>query len=173
MTKMVDDTRAEPLGFARSLIEGWALVGGLLLLAVVAIDAYSIIAGAVWGRPFPGDFELTEMGTAIAAFCFLPYCQMIGANVSADIFTMKASPKAIAVMGLVASLIALGFSGILVWRMSAGLIDYRRYEEFTGILQIPIWWAFVPVVISLCLLVVASLMTLSETKSAFKRTRKH
>ena len=83
---------------ARRIIEGWALCGGLVLLGVVGVNAYSILAGALVNRPFPGDFELTEMGTATAVFAFLPYCQLIGANVSADIFTMRAPAKAVAAM---------------------------------------------------------------------------
>lgn len=151
---------ARPKGLAHSIITGWALFGGLVLIAVVLINAWSIVSGAAFNKPFSGDFELTEMGAAIAAFCFLPYCQLVGANVSADIFTMNAGPRAVALMSLLAAIFAVVFAGFLLWRMSAGLMDYREYEEFTGILQIPIWWAFVPALISLVLLLWAALITL-------------
>ena len=153
---------ARPLGLARHVITGWALFGGVVLIGVVLVNAWSILAGALINRPFPGDFELTEMGTAIAAFCFLPYCQLVGANVSADIFTARAGPRAIAAMATFAGLIAIIFAGILLWRMSAGLQDYREYEEFTGILEIPIWWAFVPTMVSLGLLLIAAIITFAE-----------
>ena len=156
------EIEARPIGLARRLITGWALVGGCVLLAVVLVNAWSIISGALFNRPFPGDFELTEMGAAVAVFCFLPYCQMTGSNVSADIFTMRASKFSIALMSVFASFVALVFTAILFWRMSAGLSDYREYEEFTGILQIPIWWAFVPALISLFLLLIAAAITFYE-----------
>ena len=162
MQASADGNWARPIGLARSVIIGWALIGGVFLVGVVLVNIWSILAGALVNRPFPGDFELTEMGTAIAAFCFLPYCQLVGANVSADIFTMRAGPRAVAMMSVFAGLVALLFAGILLWRMSAGLQDYREYEEFTGILEIPIWWAFVPVLISLVLLLLASIITFSE-----------
>ena len=155
---------------ARSLITGWALMGGLVLVGVVLVNAWSILAGAIVNKPFPGDFELTEMGAAVAAFCFLPYCQLVGANVSADIFTMRAGPRAIAVMSVLASVIAVAFAAVLLWRMGAGLADYREYEQFTGILEIPIWWAFVPALISLALLVLASVITLVEAFGELART---
>lgn len=157
---------------ARLLIEIWALIGGVVLCAVVAVNAWSILAGWVMNRPFPGDFELTEMGTAIAIFAFLPYCQLTGANVSADIFTMRASPWQVALMSALAAVIACAFAVVLVWRMWAGLVDYRTYTEFTGILEIPIWWAFVPAIISLLLLVVAALITLSEAITALGTNRR-
>src|SRR3546814_14086731 len=68
---------------ARAAITAWALLGGLVLVAVVLINVLSVIGGVVW-RPFPGDFEMTEIGIAVAAFAFLPYCQLTGANVLSD-----------------------------------------------------------------------------------------
>ena len=156
---------------ARRLITAWALLGGLVLVGVVLINAWSILAGALVGKPFPGDFELTEMGAAVAAFCFLPYCQLAGANVSADIFTMRAGSRSVAAMSVLAAAIAVVFAAILLWRMSAGLLDYREYEQFTGILEIPIWWAFVPALVSLALLVLASVITLVEAFGEVARAK--
>ena len=104
---------ARPFGLAHLVIQGWAIFGGVILLAVVLVNAWSIFAGTAFNKPFPGDFELTEMGAAIAVFCFLPYCQLAGANVSADIFTMNAGPKAVAIMALFAALIGVCFSALL------------------------------------------------------------
>ena len=162
MSAVSFDSRAGIIFLARQAITVWALVGGLVLVGVVLVNAYSIITGVVFGKPFPGDFELTEMGTAIAAFCFLPYCQLMGSNVSADIFTMRAGPRAIAAMSILAAIIATSFSALLIWRMWFGLLDYREFVEFTGILEIPIWWAFVPALVSLVLLLCASLITLRD-----------
>ncbi|MBT6094457.1 MAG: TRAP transporter small permease [Rhodospirillaceae bacterium] len=161
MTKM--NGGAGLFSLARRVIAGWALFGGFVLVGVVLINAYSILAGHIINKPFPGDFELTEMGAAIAAFCFLPYCQLMGSNVSADIFTMRASPKAVAGMSVFAAVIATTFSGLMIWRMWHGFLDYQEYEEFTGILEIPLWWAFVPALISLALLLCAALMTLRNS----------
>ncbi|MCB1512000.1 MAG: hypothetical protein KDJ36_13950, partial [Hyphomicrobiaceae bacterium] len=62
-----------------------------------------------------------------------------------------------------------------LWRMGFGLADYRAHAEMTAILSIPLWWAFVPVLISLALLLTASLLTLSRAlarlRSAFTQER--
>ncbi|MET1414549.1 TRAP transporter small permease [Roseibium sp. HPY-6] len=147
------------VGAASRLITGWALLGGIVLLLVVAVNMVSII-GSMFGKPFPGDFELTEMGVAVAVFSFLPYCQLVGANVSADIFTSGASKRMIAFFTLLGSLIALGFAILLIWRMYFGMLDQREYDYTTTILQIPHWLAFIPILISLALLAVAAAVTL-------------
>ncbi len=149
--------------------ETWALFGGVILLAVVLVNAYSIAADIAIGKPFPGDFEITEVGVGIAAFCFLPYCQITGSNVSADIFTAHASRGTIAIMGWFAGVIALLFSTLLLWRMWDGFLSYREYEEVTGILSFPIWVAFIPCLLSLCLLVAACSMTLVDLYGTRRR----
>jgi len=140
-----------------------------LVVAVVLVNTYSIATGALINKPFPGDFELTQMGIGIAAFCFLPYCQLVGANVSADIFTSGAGPRTIALMSMFSALIAIFFSALLIWRMSVGLSDYIEYPEITGVLSIPLWWAFPPALFSLALLLIASCLNLRE---AFEDRRK-
>ncbi|NBS12362.1 MAG: TRAP transporter small permease [Gammaproteobacteria bacterium] len=142
------------------LIHGWALFGGFVLLAVVLMTTVSAFTGFVFATPFPGDFELTEMGVAVAAFAFLPYCQLTFSNVSADIFTQKAGPAVNRWLSRLGSLIALCFSVLLMWRMFEGLKDYQTYLETTTILQIPIWYAFVPTLASLALLALAAIVTM-------------
>lgn len=150
------------LDVVRRAAELWALAGGVLLLAVVLVNAGSLAGNIAFSQPFPGDFEIVEIGVAIAAFSFLPYCQVTGANVTADIFTAGASRRWQAIFALNASVIALVVAVILLWRMWLGLGDYRVYEEVTTVYQFPIWIAFVPILMSLALLVLASLTSLID-----------
>lgn len=148
---------------ASKLIEWWALTGGLLLLGIIFVVTFSVVRSALIGKPIAGDFELVEVGVAIAAFSFLPYCQLTGANVSADIFTAGASPRMIAFLGLIAGVLALGFAALLLWRMSAGLGDNLAYEQTTAIMGFPIWIAYIPILCSLFLLIIAAWITCVDT----------
>ena len=150
--------RAGLIGAARWVIQTWALLGGLVLLAVILVNVASVIGGMVW-RPFPGDFELTEVGVAVAAFAFLPYCQLTDSNVTADIFTAKAPGTLIVKFKLLAALVAFAFSLLLLWRMFEGMLSQKEYGYMTAILQFPIWIAFVPILISLALLAVAAFIS--------------
>ncbi len=132
------------------------------MLAIVLMNTWSVISLSALGFPVPGDFEMVQMGVAIAAFSFLPYCQLTGTNVTADIFTSRASPRWVALFALLAALVAVAFSVLLIWRMSDGLASYLEYEEVTTILNIPLWTAFPPILISLALLIVASAITVGQ-----------
>jgi TRAP-type C4-dicarboxylate transport system permease small subunit len=146
----------------RRMIELWALAGGLLLMEVVLVNVASLAGNIAFNQPVPGDFEIVEVGVAVSVFMFLPYCQITGANVTADIFTAWAGPRLLAVLAFIASVVALIVAVLLLWRMSNGLLDYRQYREVTTIYQFPIWYAFIPILISLALLVVSSLITLLD-----------
>lgn len=157
-----DIGRAGFSGAVYRLAVAWALLGGCVLTAVVLINVVTVLGG-MFNAPFPGDFELTEIGVAIAAFMFLPYCQISGANVTADIFTAKASPRLVAGFAVLASVVALGVSLLLLWRMQAGMIDQKTYGYFTAILQVPIWWGFLPILASLALLAVCACVSFYES----------
>jgi TRAP-type C4-dicarboxylate transport system permease small subunit len=149
-----------PGSLLRAAVTAWALAGGGLLVAVIAVNVLSVLGGAVLGRPFPGDFEITETGVAVAVFAFLPWCQLTGANVTADVFTSRTGPRLRAALGLAASATALAFSALLVWRMWFGLLDQKAYGYTTAILQFPHWIAFAAILASLVLLAAASAATL-------------
>lgn len=157
-----NEGRVGPKGLTHRLIEAWALLGGVFILAVVVIQSISVVTGA-FGHPLPGDFELTELGVAVGAFAFLPYCQLTGANVTADIFTSGLSRRWQAVLVFFSAIIALVFSAVMAWRTWIGAQDQFSYDYQTAILQIPIGYAFVPIVISLILVAVAAVVTLTES----------
>lgn len=160
--------RAGLSGLATSLIKVWAMLGGIVLLCVVAVNVFSVLGGIFW-KPFPGDFEMTEVGVAVAAFAFLPYCQLTGSNVSADIFTSGASPKTVAFLTLLGSIIAFFFSLLLMWRMYDGMLDQKAYNYITAILQFPHWIAYIPILISLALLAVASFLSARENIAQLRK----
>ena len=161
----------EPAGFLRRVVEAWALFGGVVLLAIALMTAWSATSGWLFGRPLAGDVELVEMLTAVSVFMFLPFCQITGANVTADLFTARAGPRTVALLTLLGALVALGFSLLLLWRMYEGLLDYRQYVETTTILKIPLWYAYLPVLASLVLLAAAALASVRDALRGLWRQR--
>lgn len=77
-------------------VVGWTYCGGVVLSVVVLLNTYSALAGFLFAKPFPGDVELTKMGIALAAFAFLPYCQITFSNISVSFFTFYASHRMLA-----------------------------------------------------------------------------
>ena len=145
--------------------EAVAVFGGAVLVVLTLITVWSIIgrqiAGSDWLRHIPpfswagpvtGDFELVEIGCAVAVFAFLPYCQIVGGNVLVDFFTAKAGPRLKAFLAAAGDAAFTLIAGMLTWRLVLGAEDLYRYRETTMVLRVPVWWGYVPAVAAMVLL---------------------
>lgn len=141
------------------LIRWWALGGGFITTGLAVMTAMSAISNLAFNKPFAADYELVKHFVAVVIFMFLPYCQLVGANVSVDIFTEGASARSKALMAILSSLLAMAFSLLLLRQMTYGLFSYLRYPEVTAVLKLPLWTAFPPILVSLLLLFVAASIT--------------
>ncbi len=150
-----------------AVIRWWALVGGVILAAIMLMTAGSALSSLFFNKPFEGDYEVTQHFVAIAVFSFLPYCQLTGANVTVDIFTEGASERAKAAMLAFSSLFAIVFSAMMLRQMSLGFASYVEYPETTAALHIPLWTAFPPALFSLALLLIAAVITLIQGVRGF------
>lgn len=149
----------------RRITAWWALGGGVLIMFVVAANAWSVVSDKVFATPLLGTYEIAQVGVAVAMFMFLPYCQITGANVTADIFTAGLSKRWQSVLTALGCALATGFAILLLWRMYFGLIDFQIYRETTTIYQFPHWIAFIPILISLALLVISAAVNFFEAAS--------
>ena len=142
-----------------------AILGGLSLLFVIVVIVYAIVARQAAGLDLDilpvltGDFELVELGAAVAIFAFLPYCQMVRANVAVDFFTQNASARMKAALDLLGNAIFAAIAIVILLQTHQGLLDKMRYMESTMVLRIPVWWGYVPAVAFLALLVAVTLYT--------------
>jgi TRAP-type C4-dicarboxylate transport system permease small subunit len=163
---------AKLIGFARLVIRYWALAGGIVLVALVAMTGTSAILNLLFNKPFPGDFEIVKHGVAIAAFAFLPYCQLSHANVTVDIFTERMGDRAKSLMVLLASIIAAVTALVLFRQMWLGMLDYIQYGEAMVSVPLKLWTAFPPALVSLVLLFIAALITAGESWIGVRRAEK-
>jgi TRAP-type C4-dicarboxylate transport system permease small subunit len=122
-----------------------AWFGALVLVAMALISVASITGRALTGlglAPVRGDFELVEAGTALAVFCFLPWCHLKNGHAAVDMlwhWYPRALQRALACG---ADLLMLVVWALLVWRMAVAMLEYRANGETTFILHMPVWWGY-------------------------------
>lgn len=132
-----------------------AVIGGIVLCAVVLMTCISIVGRALSGMglgPVLGDFELVEVGTALAVFCFMPWCTLVAGHATVDVFTnmlSRRSNRYLVAFWEVVMALTLCF---IAWRLYEGLLGKIRNGETSFLLQFPIWWAYgasmIPAVVS-------------------------
>jgi TRAP-type C4-dicarboxylate transport system permease small subunit len=151
---------ADPLGRAlHRLSAAFALFGGLVLVAIMLLSVASIAGRTALRRPIPGDFELVQVGCAVAVFAFLPWCQLRGGNIIVDFFTVRAPPLVRAGLDAVNALLLGAIFALIAWRMTFAAVELHSYNESTMVLRLPVWIGFVPAVLSCALLAVVSAYT--------------
>lgn len=95
-------------GFMEGLARSLAWAGGFVLVAMALTTVASVIGRALTGfglGPIKGDFELVEMGCAVAVFAFLPWCQLKRGHVTVDLFIARFPSRIRALLGLVGDLL--------------------------------------------------------------------
>lgn len=148
-----------------------ALAGGVILLALVAMTCVSVLGRAGltlsglfdlpdWTsrlRPVRGDYELIELGSAIAIFAFLPWCQLAGAHARVDLLAGRL-PRWLD-RGLVAlwDWVMLGAVAVIAWRLWIGLQGKIASHETTFLLQVPVWWAYAIALVFAAIAVIVAL----------------
>ncbi|MAN56433.1 MAG: TRAP transporter small permease [Paracoccus sp. (in: a-proteobacteria)] len=162
---MSDDPteRPHPVPLPRwlsALCRWFAALGGITLLAMMLMTVISVTRRSLLGAPIPGDFELVEIGSAIAIFCFLPWCQSTGGNVLVDFFTQNASPRLNHRLEALGDLLYLLIAALLFWRMIPGGLEMRQYGEQSMVLRIPVWWSFIVILPAMALLVATCAATM-------------
>jgi TRAP-type C4-dicarboxylate transport system permease small subunit len=147
---------------------GVAVLGGLVLFALTLLSVISIVGRVAFSAPIPGDFELVELGMAVAIFSFLPYCQIVRGNVIVDLFTSRASARARAVLDGIGNLLYTAIAALLTWRVTLGGVEIRSYRETTMVLQVPVWWGYVPAAIFLAFLTVVCAYTVWRSAVGYR-----
>jgi TRAP-type C4-dicarboxylate transport system permease small subunit len=157
-------------------------MGGLVLTLVALLSVVSIAGRALSSvglGPVPGDFELVEAGTALAVFCFLPWCHLKHGHADVGMFwnSYPAPMRRILTIGADALMLIVWL--LLVWRMGVALFEYRANGEVTFILQMPVWWgyaaSFVPAVLGCAAYLVRLLESLGcvAPQEGFAASKEH
>ncbi len=141
------------------LSRAFALAGGCVLIAMMLMSLVSIFGRAFLNRPLAGDYELVQLGCAIAVSAFLPFCQMRGGHVLVDFFTANSRPSVRAALDAIGAALLGVAAAVFAWRLAAGAIGMRVANDQTTILAIPTWWVMALMVPSFALFAAAGFYT--------------
>jgi len=145
-----------------------AVAGGFMLCALAALTTISVSGRSALSAPVPGDFELVAIGTGLAVFAFLPWCQMTRGNVLVDFFMAGAPARFRSLCDLAGNLFYLVIGSILTWRMILGGVDMYDYAEKSMTINFPRWTTFPPSILMLAFLVVVIAYSVRRSFAEFR-----
>ncbi|MEM1363579.1 MAG: TRAP transporter small permease [Pseudomonadota bacterium] len=171
------------LAFAQSLARLLALFGGVVVLCMGIVTCLSVTGRALSGiglGPITGDFELVELGCAVAVFSFLPWCQVTRAHMRVDLIGPLVPESLYRWLGWLGDLVLTAFLALLLWRLWLGfgerfpygtapvreLLGFGPppfYTETTYELQLPMWIAYGISALGMALAVLVSVIMLFQS----------
>jgi TRAP-type C4-dicarboxylate transport system permease small subunit len=148
MIKLTVDIHRSVLGRLSNL---FALTGGFIMLMLAVITVASIIGRTTIGQSIEGDYEITEMGLAMAIFLFLPECYIRKGHVVVDLFTAHCKPSTLFKLDTLSDLIFTVVAFLFAYRMSLSGLEAKEYMEHSMLLALPTWWIYVVGVVTMAL----------------------
>jgi TRAP-type C4-dicarboxylate transport system permease small subunit len=138
-----------------------ALAGGVIFALLTLMSAVSIV-GRVVGRPIQGDFELVQLGCAVAiAFC-LPYCQLKRGHIIVDFFTTRSSARTRGMLDAFGALLLALVMALVAWRTGVGALAMKASNESSMIMGVPVWYSYALMTPAFALTALAGLATAVE-----------
>jgi TRAP-type C4-dicarboxylate transport system permease small subunit len=129
-----------------TLAKGFAILGGLVMVALTLMTTGSVIGRYFFSKPLLGDTEATQFGMAIAVAAFLPICQWRLGNIIVDFFTTKTSDGTRRLLDGFGALLVSIMMGLLAWRLIYGAIGQKQAFSSTMLLGWPEWIAYAAMV---------------------------
>lgn len=149
-----------------------ALAGGVVLAALALMTVVSILGRAfifIGLSPVKGDYELVQMGCAVAVFSFLPWCHLNRGHVTVDVLVERFPARAQAALTLLGDVALLAAAGLIAWRMQLGLADKLSYNEETYELGMPLWWGYGAAMVGAALFAVVAVFVVWRSLNALLR----
>ncbi len=151
--------------FMMGLAKFMAILGGLVLTAVILMICASVLGRAIntllhsapvvsilgdFARtllntgvgPILGDFELVEAGVAFAIFAFMPFCQITAGHATVDIFTSALSVRVNRAIQMVVDIVFAAVLILIAVQLYEGMLSKMQYRETTFLIRFPVWWAY-------------------------------
>lgn len=150
---------------------GLAIVGGIVMVAIVVISSVSLLGRKIAASPITGDVEIVQMLSAPALACFFAYCHLTRGDVRVDIIADRLGPRWARRLEALGSFLLGLVAALLAWRTAIGAIALRDVGETSALLAWPIWISQALVVPGFALQALAGFymafrVTTAETRSA-------
>jgi len=159
MPEWESDSTPSRGGFLDRASHAAAFFGGSLMLAAGMLIVTSIATRWFLAASIPGDVELIQAATAVAAFAFLPFGQLNRSNIVVDTFTQRLPQRVRAAIDAFWDIVYAAAAVILSWRLLVAALDAIRSHTVSTVIGLPIGWFMLAGVTMLFLLALVSVLT--------------
>ncbi|WP_289036166.1 TRAP transporter small permease [uncultured Roseibium sp.] len=155
-------------------ISFWALLGGVLVIAIVLVTAVNVGAFildsilknfGVYVSALPGYEDFVRLAVSVAALSFFPYCQMKRGHVAVELFVQAFPQWLQQALDKLWLLLTMALAVFLAYWMWIGMLETRSDNTMTAVLGWSEWPWYLPGVVSMALWALISLAQAFGAKS--------
>ena len=121
--------------FARAL-RALALVGGAVLLGMLALVLFDVVMRYALRLPFLGAYEFTELAMVLIVFLALPYCAATGGHVAVDVLASVLDRPALRWVSAAIHIAGSALLLVIAWRTVLHAIGSAERGEATNMMKI-------------------------------------
>jgi TRAP-type transport system small permease protein len=115
---------------------GACCVGMFMAIPLMFLTVGDVIGRAVFNRPIPGAFELSEYMLSVLVLLGAAYTQQVKGHVGVDFLTIRFSPRTQALLQAVTTIASLCVIAIMVWQ---GYLEGIHEKAVSDQLRVPQW----------------------------------
>lgn len=144
--------------FLQRVITLWALLGGILVIAIVLVTAVNVGAFTLDFslKPFgmyvpglPGYEDFVRLAVSAAGLSFFPYCQMKRGHVAVDLFVQALPLRMRNILDHMWLALTVALAIFLAYWMYQGMLESRSDGTMTAVLGWHEWVWYFPGIISM------------------------
>ncbi|MEM8950456.1 MAG: TRAP transporter small permease [Pseudomonadota bacterium] len=152
---------------AERLAAGFALMGGVLLIAIMIVTSINVSAFGLdrLARQFgsnvaalPGYEDFVRLAISSAALMFLPYCQFRRGHVAVDLFVSRLPERFRQSLDRLWLLAIVLLALFLAYWMLQGMLETQADNALSPVLSWPEWPFYLPGILSLLLWALVALV---------------
>jgi TRAP-type transport system small permease protein len=123
-------------GLERAL-RGLAYLGGAVLIGLMFLVVYEVFMRYVFGRPFRGGYEMTELAMALIVAFGLPYAAAVRGHVAVDVFAPWLDRPTLRWLNALVHLTGAVLLAVVAWRASQYALGSYRWGDLSNMMRIP------------------------------------
>ncbi len=139
-----------------------ALLGGVILFAIMALVSVAVFYRYILNEPILGDTELVEIGMSLVVMMAMPFVTLTNNHIRVDVFDNSLGSAGRFLADIFARLIGCFVLTLLIIKTWDKTLEAIEYEDVTNMIELPIWIPYGAITIGFGLTVLVLIVQLIQ-----------
>ena len=116
-----------------------ALLGGVVLVAMVALTVVDVALRKFWNAPIFGAQNISELALLVVVFCAVAHCGREKGHIAITLLGDRLGPRLGRFADILVNLVGAAVFVVLTWRALVAALQAIEIERASNLLAIPHW----------------------------------